>query len=90
APTDGALATAVYPTPFVRAATMRFHLDQTRPVRVTVYDLTGRRRALLHEGILPAGWHELDVDGADWPSGLYLWRIETDTRTETGRMTLVR
>ncbi|MEO0740015.1 MAG: hypothetical protein AAF089_00265 [Bacteroidota bacterium] len=90
APPDGALATAVYPTPFVQAATMRFHLDQTRPVRVTVFDLTGRRRALLHEGILPAGWHELDVNGADWPSGLYLWRIATDTRTETGRMTLVR
>ncbi|MEL7361351.1 MAG: T9SS type A sorting domain-containing protein, partial [Bacteroidota bacterium] len=89
-PLDGALATEVFPTPFVHAATMRFHLDAPRPVRITVYDLTGRRRALLQDGTLPSGWHELSFDGSGWPSGLYLWRVETDTRVETGRVTLLR
>ncbi|MEM6784446.1 MAG: T9SS type A sorting domain-containing protein [Bacteroidota bacterium] len=89
-PSDGALAAEVFPTPFSRASTLRFHLDQARPVTVTVFDLTGRRRALLQEGTLAAGWHELRVDASGWPSGLYLYRIETDVRAETGRMTLLR
>ncbi|MEO1629513.1 MAG: T9SS type A sorting domain-containing protein, partial [Bacteroidota bacterium] len=90
APSDGTLSVRAYPNPVTAAATLRFHVPSESAARIAVYDLSGRRVALVHDGTLSAGWHDLIVDARRWPSGVYLWRVETATQAETGRFTVIR
>ena len=71
---------AVYPNPFNPQAQFTLMVRQEQSVRLAVYDVQGRRVALLHEGSLAAGTHHRFVfHGAALPSGLYLVRAEGQT-----------
>lgn len=63
------------------AATLRFALDETGPVRLEVFDLAGRRLATLANGESEAGEHELAWDGVTTAGharpGLYFARLTT-------------
>ena len=87
APADLTLSPSLYPNPFAEATTLRFYLAEETTVQVAVYDLAGRRVALVHDGRLPPGWQALPVhlDGA--PRGTYVWHIQTHTQAKSGRLT---
>ncbi|HMB70272.1 MAG TPA: S8 family serine peptidase, partial [bacterium] len=64
-PLEFALA-APSPNPFRgNATTVKFDLPAPTDVRVSVYDLAGRRVATLTEGTQPAGRHSIRWDGRD-------------------------
>ena len=65
---------AVYPNPFNPAAVVPFALPEAAAVELAVYDMLGRRVAVLAEGAYPAGRHRVVFDGAALPSGPYLVR----------------
>ena len=51
----------------------------------------GRRVALLLDGaVQQAGPHEVAVEAATWPSGLYLYTLEAAGQRRTGKMALVK
>ena len=68
------LSVSVAPTPFRSRTTVTVTLAEAGPVSVSVYDRLGRRVAVLHDGALAAGDHMLPLDGAGWPSGVYVVR----------------
>jgi hypothetical protein len=60
-------------------------------VTAAVYDVLGRRVALLHEGALEAGSHALRLNGAGLPSGRYLLRVAAEGRAPvTHRLVVAR
>ena len=59
---------APYPNPSAGAATLPFTLAEAADVRLTAYDVLGRRVATLVEGPHPAGAHEAAF-GAGLPAG---------------------
>jgi hypothetical protein len=71
-----------------------FRLPEGGPVVVTVHDLAGRRVALLHEGGLPAGDHEVAWDGRSGgrvaAAGAYLLRVAGPGGAATARLVLVK
>ncbi len=72
-----------------------FRLAAGGRVRAEVFDLAGRRRAVLLDGELPAGEHRVEWDGRDVggrvaPSGLYLLRLEAGGSRSVSRFTLAR
>jgi hypothetical protein len=71
---------APYPNPFSSSTTVRLDLDAAVDVRVDVYDLLGRRVAIVAEGILPAGTHDLRWDAADLGAGAYFVTARVGTR----------
>lgn len=77
-----------YPNPFAELTTLRYALPQTGPVRLEVFDLLGRRVAVLVEGVQPAGIHEMKLDGRNLSNGLYVVRLTTESGTAT--RTIVR
>gem|GEM_PF-6040282 len=91
-PTDLRLH-APYPNPFRTEVTIPLDVDVAGPVRVAVYDMTGRLRAVPHDGALAAGQHTFRLHALDGQlsSGLYVVRASTaDGRTTTISLTLVR
>ncbi|MFT4603712.1 MAG: putative repeat protein (TIGR01451 family) [Rhodothermales bacterium] len=79
-----------YPNPFNPSTTIAFDLPQTEKVTLAVFDVLGRRVALLLNGIQQAGKHQVVFDGTRLASGAYLYRMSTPTRTVTRTMLLVK
>jgi len=79
-----------YPNPFNPATTIPFSLTSTGTVRLRVFDLAGREVATLVDQILSAGDHAVRFDGSPIASGTYIYRLEADRQSESGRMTLLR
>jgi hypothetical protein len=81
---------AAYPNPASGSATIAFELPERAHVRLAVYDLLGRRAALLADGDFAAGRHALTLDTNGLASGAYVYRIEAGPHVETRRLTIVR
>lgn len=85
-----ALSLSAYPNPSRGAATLALVLPERGRVQVALYDVLGRRVALLHEGLLTAGAHRLMLDGSGLAPGVYLARAETAAGAVTTRLAVVR
>ena len=79
-----------YPNPFNSSTTIRFDLPRNSHVSITLTDLTGRRVATLLEDRLNTGRHRLTWDAKDYPTGVYLCRMEADGFRKVRKMVLVR
>ncbi len=79
-----------YPNPFRTTALLRYHLPETGPVRLRVFDLLGREVARLVDGPQPAGMHTVRLDASGWASGLYLCVLEAGGRRRVQRLQVVR
>ncbi len=94
------LSLAVYPNPYVvtRNSTplrLILQLPQRQRVRFAVYDLLGRRVAVLVDEVLEAGQHTLSWNAADVlhqrvAVGTYFYRLETPDRSLKGRFLVIR
>jgi len=83
------------PNPFNPKTSIRFSLDESGPASLTIFDISGRAvRKLLH-GTAAAGSHTIAWDGRDdagraLPSGIYLYRLDADRRSDTRKMILLQ
>jgi hypothetical protein len=81
--------------PFAERTRLSFGLDRDSAVRLTVYDIVGRRIQTLADRRFAPGTHAVEWDGtgrdgAALPSGVYLVRLLRDGAAETAKVTLVR
>ncbi|MCH8524974.1 MAG: T9SS type A sorting domain-containing protein [Balneolales bacterium] len=79
-----------YPNPFNPATRIAFSLAESEQVTLEVYSVTGERISTLHNDRMPAGRHEVIFDAGDLASGMYLYRLEAGSYTETRTMLLIR
>ena len=80
-----------YPNPSNNAVTIGLTLEQARDVSVEVFDVTGRRVAVLYQGTLAAGAdHRFVFGGGDLPGGIYLIRATAGEASIERRVTLIR
>ncbi|MEM9917761.1 MAG: T9SS type A sorting domain-containing protein [Bacteroidota bacterium] len=78
------------PNPFAAETIIGFYLPEPTPVRLSIYDLSGR---LVEEisGDYSKGYHEWPVDAKVFESsGLYMYRLETPAFTDSRKMMLQR
>lgn len=79
-----------YPNPFNPRTEISFFLPETGYAALVVYDVAGREVTRLIDGTMDAGTHRVQWDASSLPSGVYIYRLETERFTRTGRMTLVK
>lgn len=83
------------PNPFNPQTEVRFELAKAGHVRIAVYDVSGRRVAVLVDEDLGPGpqsrtWQGRDDMGRPLPSGAYYLRLETDGRLDHRKVLLLR
>ncbi len=87
---------ANHPNPFRAGGTrIAFSLAHDAHVRLSVFDVQGRRIRTLADGNLPRGeydlgWNGRTDDGREVTPGVYFYRLETPEYTATRRMTKLR
>jgi len=79
-----------YPNPFNATTTILFDIASPQYVQLTVYDILGKEVGMLVNNLLPQGKHSVAFDAAGLPSGIYLYRLEAGSRSETKKMVLLR
>jgi hypothetical protein len=90
-----ALAASLSPNPFNPDATLTVTTTRPGPVRIRVFDVSGRLvRSVVDAGALAAGFHDFAISrregGAQLASGVYLYRVETGEGTLSGRMVVLK
>ncbi|MEP0547985.1 MAG: PA domain-containing protein [Rhodothermales bacterium] len=80
----------VYPNPLASHATIGLNLPTAQAVRVAVFDVLGREVAVVHDGPLAAGRHDLALDASALPSGVYIVRVEAGSARLAQPLTVVR
>jgi hypothetical protein len=89
-PTTDQVVLAAFPNPFVESTTLRITVPTAGRVQVAVYDLLGRLVSTPVDGTFDAGTHRMPLSIAEWPSGRYLVRLETEAGAQTRLVTRVR
>jgi immune inhibitor A len=84
------LRSRVHPNPVRGLASIRYVLPASGPVRLSIYDVSGRERMTLVEEHQEAGEHRAGWQATSLPSGVYFYRIEAGQLTETRRFTVIR
>lgn len=80
----------IYPNPFNSVSTIKFALDKPQDVKLSVYDLLGRRIAVLIDDYREAGVHEITFDASSLSSGVYFYRLRAGDAVATKRMVLLK
>ena len=81
----------VFPNPTTGSATLRYAVATAAAVRVTVLDVLGRTVLTATDGPAAAGDHEVLLDTAALPAGVYVVRLSVDGQAAgTRTLTVVR
>lgn len=81
---------SVSPNPFNPTAIVRFNLPATAELAIQLFDLRGHQVRQLFRGVVQAGEGELQLDGADLASGVYMLALEQGGRRDSTSVTLVK
>ncbi|NOS86391.1 MAG: T9SS type A sorting domain-containing protein, partial [Ignavibacteria bacterium] len=84
-----------YPNPFNPQTKIKFAIPSnlkghTSTVRLIIYDLLGREVATLVNEALKPGTYEADWDASNYSSGVYFYKIITESFVETKKMILMK
>ncbi len=76
------------PNPFTQSTTISFMLPEPSFITLTLYDATGREVAVLLNGFMDAGEHEVPFQRGNTPSGVYFYRLESGGQSATRAMVI--
>lgn len=79
-----------FPNPFNPSTTFSFSLPSKSPVSLKVFDALGREVSVVLSEELPAGNYSRQWNAADLPSGMYFYRLQAGTFTETKKLLLLK
>ncbi len=84
-----------FPNPFNPSTKIRYHLANSGPVQITIYNLLGEKVATLVDREQAAGTYTIEWNGRDKndkivASGLYLYRMESKNFVKIRKLVLVR
>jgi hypothetical protein len=93
--TPGAFLASPVPNPLSDGTAMRFGLSAAGQIRLAVYDVSGRRVALLEDGLRKAGEHTARWDGRDDAGrevspGIYVARLDAGAFSTTAKVVVLR
>ena len=79
-----------FPNPFNPSTTIRYRLPERSNVSLAVFNSLGQLVARLVQGEEEAGVHEARFDGSGLSSGLYFYRLQSGSFTQTMKLLLLK
>lgn len=79
-----------YPNPFNPATVIKYQIPKASNVKISIFDILGKEVASLINGRVEAGYHQVEFDGSNFASGLYLYKIVAEGFTDVKKMILVK
>jgi hypothetical protein len=79
-----------YPNPFNPMTKLKFQMPKSGLAVLTFYDALGKEVQVLVNQELSPGTYEVDFDGSNLPSGVYFYKLESESFSQTKKMVLIK
>ena len=79
-----------YPNPFNPTTKIKFDIAKASNTKLVVYDILGNEVTRIIDQKLNPGSYSLDFKGENLSSGVYFYRLVTDSFTDTKKMLLIK
>ncbi|MBS1493874.1 MAG: LruC domain-containing protein [Bacteroidetes bacterium] len=79
-----------YPNPFNPTTMISFNVPNNEFVSIKVFDMSGKEVAVLVNSELKAGTYDFNFNAGNLSSGIYFYRVNTPSFSDTKRMILVK
>jgi hypothetical protein len=79
-----------YPNPFNPTTTINYSVPKSGIVKIKVYDLLGREVATIVNENKPAGNYNIEFNASKLTSGIYFYRMEAGSFSQTKKLLLLK
>ncbi|MFC2102948.1 choice-of-anchor D domain-containing protein [Bacteroidota bacterium] len=79
-----------FPNPFNPKTSIIFGLPEASKVKLTLFNFLGEEVTSLFEGYKNAGYHQVEFDATNLPSGIYFYQLQADEFVQTKKMILMK
>ncbi len=79
-----------YPNPFNPVTTIAFQLPRSCKMTISIFNLSGQIVAEIFDGRKPAGYHAVNWNSSDYPSGTYFIRMMADDFVQTRKCVFLK
>jgi hypothetical protein len=79
-----------YPNPFKDTTTIPFELTQGGHVRIDVYNIQGVHVETLLDCEMPPGQHNMLLNAASYPEGIYIYKMQSNDPSASRRMMRIK
>ena len=79
-----------YPNPFNPTTTIEYSIPESGTVKLVVYNSLGEEVATLVNDFKEAGNYKINFDAADLSSGIYYYRLASNSFNEIKKMILLK
>ncbi|HMS33377.1 MAG TPA: T9SS type A sorting domain-containing protein [Ignavibacteria bacterium] len=79
-----------YPNPFNPVTQFQFGISKSGFVSLKVYDALGKEVAVMVNEKLSPGSYDIEFNGADLPSGVYYYKLESANFNQTRKMLILK
>lgn len=79
-----------YPNPFNPSTTIQYSLSQNSEISIELFNLLGKKVATIYEGQQTRGDHSIHFNAQTLSSGVYFYRLRTESMSQTEKMTLIK
>ncbi len=79
-----------YPNPFNPSTTITYSVPQSGKVKLAVYNLIGQEVAVLVNGVVSEGSHQVEFNAKSLPSGAYFYKLQGENSVSVKKMLLLK
>ncbi len=79
-----------YPNPFSASTIISYTLSEPSLVSLEVYDMLGKKVRVLEDGVRQSGRHDVEFQGENLPSGIYLYRLEAGRQVSSRSVIIMK
>ena len=87
---DNYRISSIYPNPFNPITSIEYSLPENADIELIVYNIHGRHIQTLMQGFQTAGYHSINWNAQNYPSGIYFIRLEGGTYSKTQKVVLFK
>ena len=80
----------MYRSAFLLSRIIQYSLAENTTVRLSVYDVLGREVAVLVNEFKTSGSYEVSFSGDNLSTGVYYYRIDAGSFTDTKKMLMIK
>ncbi len=79
-----------YPNPFNPSTNIKYSVAESGHITLSVYNTVGEEVAILVDGFKESGFFEVAFDATNLPSGVYLYRLQSENSVQLKKMMLLK
>jgi hypothetical protein len=80
-----------YPNPFNPSTEIKFSVENTDRTTLEIFNLLGQKVATVFDGVAEAGqYYRVRLDASSYASGLYMYRLQSGSRSALKKMLLLK